>query len=116
MADISWSDVTAIAPEMSTVSSGAQTMILAYVNNVLNVSEFGGESAPTLKLARVYLAAHRGAASLGGGGAGPITSESMGGLSRSYGAGVTTDRLDSSPYGREYLSLVNMSSARSPIV
>lgn len=118
MADIVWADVTGFAPELTTVSAGAQTLILAYVNDeALDSSVFGGESANMYKMARIYLAAHRGTLTLRGGTAGPVTSESAGGLSRSYGSGMTSSTgLESTVYGQEFLALCNASLARSPVI
>lgn len=124
MSAIIWADVTAIAPELSTVSDDAQDSILAHVNTALAVDIFGGESAPKTRLARIYLAAHLGSASRTGssgasGAAGPVVSESAGGLSRSY-ANLTsasgTGGLSSSTYGQLFEALVGSTPARCPVV
>jgi len=113
MADIDWDDVEAIAPELSTVSADAQTMILAYVNDALDVSLFGGEDAAKTKLIRVYMAAHRGAMTQRNGVGGSVSSQSVGGISRSYGTvGGGADDYNSTAYGQEYLSLIRNSPAR----
>lgn len=116
---ITWRDVIAVASELSAVDEEAQFDLLAYVNNALAVAEFGGEGAPALKLARVYLAAHMatiGPASSGAAVAGPVISESAGGLSRSYAlvGGVTSGSFDTSAYGRVFADLVRRSPARAP--
>jgi hypothetical protein len=111
-----------MAPELSTVPTAAQDFILEYVNQALVVDIFGGEGSPKLRLARIYLAAHYGSlfGSGGSGAAGPVTSESAGGLSRSYGFASSfvfnDDALGSTVYGRNYLGLVRTSPARAPVV
>jgi hypothetical protein len=87
MAAIVWSDVTAQASELTAVSAGAQANILGLVNAWFNASEFtDGEDGHFLKMARIYLAAHMATMerTAAGGAAGPVTSESAGGLARSY--------------------------------
>lgn len=108
MAAITWTDVTAIAADLSTTSAAAQTMILAMVNEAIDTRLFpNGETDARLKLARVYLAAHYAASGLGGSGAaaGPVTAEAAGTLSRSYASitSSTTDPLlESTTWGRLY--------------
>lgn len=119
MADIDWDMVVTLAPELSTVTEDAQDLILAHVNSDLDSSMFDGEDGPTYRLARIWLAAHlavNGATSSGAA-VGPITSESVGGMSRSYGTFNTTDAAAATTtYGRLYLSLVQNSLARLPLV
>jgi hypothetical protein len=119
MAAITWANVTNFVSGLSTVAADAQADILAYVNDLHDVSLFGGEDGATLKLLRIYLAAHLAsstAASSGGGGAGTglVASESAGGLSRSYiYPDLSSDAgLDTSAYGREYKAIIKRSGAR----
>lgn len=119
MASITWAEVEVFAPELSEVEDDAQDLILEYVNSILNVSVLGGESAPQLKLARIYLAAHFGT----GVGTGDsddqeVASESMGGLTRSYVTSQTMSlgALNSTSYGRQYLQIVQQSVPRGPLV
>ncbi len=120
--DIVWADVLGIAPELSTISDAGRVPILWYVNQMTNagVDPGGGLASPTLRLARIFLAAHYGTVSKRGGGpAGPVTSESAGGLRRSYGliaAPTGTYGLGSTTYGLAYLSVLSMSDAHGPIV
>lgn len=124
MAAITWSDVTSFAPELTTsVPADAQTLILSYVNtSAIDPASFDGEAGVTTRLARIYLAAHLGSGvgqGASGAAGGPVTSESMGGLSRSYSvASVATamDATGSTAYGRMYEALVNNSLARLPLV
>lgn len=120
MAAIVWADVTALAPELTTVSVLAQAMILAYVNDVIDFSIFrGGEDGATVKLLRVTLAAHAGAMGLQGSGGwvGAIAAESEGEVSRQYASPAGTDPLlDKTPYGIMYRSLISASPARAGFV
>ncbi len=121
MASISWSDVTAHAPELSTVSAGAQTDILAHVNVALLVTEFGGEDAPKTKMARIYLAAHLAtmAAQGAAGAAGPVQSESAGGLSRTYAVGAAAlagGDYETTSYGQAFRALARTTPARIPML
>jgi hypothetical protein len=123
MADITWSDVEDHAAELSSVSAGAQTNILAFVNATLDVTCVGGdagEDSPRVKLARVYLAAHLGTLALpggAGGAGGPLTAESLGDEARSYGSfDMDPAYLAMTGYGALYLSMIRTSAARSPIV
>lgn len=121
MTAITWSDVTNKAAELADVAVDAQTDYLALANTFLNVSMLDGEDGPRTKLARIYLAAHfatldrlRGTSI-----AGPVVSESRGGLSRSY-ANLTQMSLASglfgqTTYGQNYATLVRTSRARWPV-
>lgn len=115
MADISWDDVVLLAqaPELDgdAVDPALQTVLLDYVNHeALNPRVYKGESSSTYKLARAYLAAHMaslitpnnaGAGGGAGGGAtaGAVTSESEGGLSRSYAQASDLPGASDSSYG-----------------
>lgn len=118
MAAITWTNVVDFASELAGVDVDAQNDILAHVNVTLKVDEFGGESAPRLKLARICLAAHFGALSTAGGevAAGPITQETADNISRSYAARMSGDlsHWDATPYGQLYKQLVRTSAARFP--
>lgn len=122
MADIIWTDVVAFAPELSTIAAGAQTDILAHVNDTLVVTEFGGETAAKTRLARIYLAAHFGTVTAQGaaGAAGPVVSETVDRLSRTYGqpygGGAAPDSLDSTSYGKAFRALVRTTPARIPML
>lgn len=112
-----WTDVTGYDARMANVSSGAQTIILGVVNVALNVGEFGGESSDTLKAARVFLAAHFGTMNLAGvkGVTGPVSSQSAGGLSRSYAALATNQSMfGTTAAGQAFLALLRASPARAP--
>lgn len=117
--NIVWPDVLAIAPELSTLSTQAQDDILAHVNFALDPKVFGGVNHPKYRLARIYLAAHLGSTSRSGaqGASGPVTSESVGSISRSYGfSQASTTGLSGTAYGRQYDELLMSSVARVPLV
>ena len=123
MAGIVWADVVALATELSTIDGAARVFILEYVNGPgMDPDSFDGEDGPTTRLARIYLAAHMGAGigkGAAGAAGGPVTSESMGGLSRSYSVGsvaASADSTGSTAYGRMYEALVKNSLARLPFV
>ncbi len=127
MAAITWVDVVGVpgnpgpAPELASVGTAAQELYLALANDFVNVAMFDGEDGGRTKLARVYIAAHfatldklRGTSI-----AGPVISESRGGLSRSY-ANLTQMSMASglfgqTTYGQNYATLVRTSRARFPI-
>lgn len=121
MAQITWHDVKAIAPELSSVLDGSVTaqVILAHVNEAVPVEPFDGEESAKLRLARSLAAAHLGKLSVSGGAApaGPVTSESDGSLSRSYAApsiGSSSSAWESTTYGRQYLQMLRSSTMRLP--
>lgn len=121
MAPITWNDVLAHAPELTSVSNAARTDLLDYVNRDIDPELFDGETGPKTKLARIYLAAHLGAGVAASGGStsvGSITAETAGGLSRSYGqpASLSVASLGSTSYGQAYLQILRSSAARVPFV
>lgn len=122
MAAITWGDVLAIAPSLTTITETARADIVGHVNEMVAASEFGGEDSYTYRLARMQLAAHLGTlikrGSAGGGSAatGAVVSESVGGISRSYAQSAASDDsstsgLSSTPYGLAYLELLGASPA-----
>lgn len=107
---IAWSDVLSLPGanvELADVPAGGQTMLINYVNSVLDVTMFDGEDGPTTKLARCFLAAHMAAlGELGTGG--PLTQESAGGLMRQYAmpAMVLRSEFMTTSYGRAFWLLI----------
>lgn len=113
---ITWADVVGVAPASASVSAAGQALILEFVEEQLDPVTWGNR----LKAGQTYLAAHLAtlpgvitALSGGGGAAGPVVSESVGQLSRSYAnltsAGssrTSATSTDMTPHGREYLRLV----------
>ncbi len=124
MSAIIWDDVVAFAPELDVVALAAQTDILAHVNAALNVTAFGGEAAPRLRMARIYLAAHHAVLSqrAASDAAGPVQSESEEGVSVTYGQNsvsvIGTDPvLDATEYGKLYRQIIRGTAAlRGPFV
>jgi hypothetical protein len=122
MTAIVWTDVTDVAPAMSTgVPVGFQTKILAYVEEVVNPAAFGGEDSITFLLARSYLAAHYAALYKMGtfGAQGPVTSQSEGGVSQSFASVMpqADSSLARTNYGDAFLTFVRRSGyARSGFV
>ncbi len=95
----------AIAPELSTTAAGTQTAILAIVDRQIDEDAW-------LDLAddgRRYLSAHLGSLAGGVGGAGPVTMETLGPMSRSYGLVTGADPLlGTTKYGLFYLHLIRL--------
>lgn len=119
MAPIAWADVVSHSSPLAAVDVGVQGDILAYVNTRF-AAVFGGEDNPTTRLARIYVAAHF--ASLPGSGrheaAGPVVSQSRGGLSQSFqsfgGGGGGDDTWGDTQWGRRYKQLLLGSRGRWP--
>lgn len=105
---ITWADVVAFpAPELSTLGVATQTAILAIVERQIDADAWG-EFADD---GRRFLAAHLGTigAARYGGAAGPVTSETLGAMSRSYGSLVAdSGLLSTTRYGTEYLRLMRI--------
>lgn len=110
MAAITWPDVLVLEAGLSTVPLASQTAILAYVHEVVGVQSLGGEASERLKMVRRALAAHFGKLhqQIGDGlTTGPVTSRSIGGISKSWlAAGMTEDGLQRTGHGSLYLFLV----------
>lgn len=107
---IVWSDVEAIAPELSVSPLATQDAILEQVNDE-EIHDDTWRSAARADRARRYLAAHLATiASNGRGSVGPIQSESVGSVSRSYAVSMAmgSSNLDSTGYGKEYQRLRRM--------
>lgn len=117
MAAITWNHVVALYDDLDCVNTEAQEIYLAEANTAIDVSNFeGGELSPRVKLARIYLAAH-GAYAAKLRGDGPVASESIGGVSTSYRAvGSDDNALRLTAPGREYLSIIDTSLCRLPVV
>lgn len=107
---ITWADVEAIAPSLSTVPVGAQAILIAYVEETVDEGAFVG--ATSYLLAKAYLAAHYGSLTLSAGTGRAVSSESAGGISRSYVVPALTGDVGSTEYGRAFQSLVRASPAR----
>lgn len=118
MAAIVWPNVVAFAPELANIAITAQAFALLYVNATVNPTAFDGESGHRTRMARIWLAAHVGAAIGMGSVAGPIIEETGGGLAEQYQplATAALGSLGESRYGREYAGMIRRSpAARGPI-
>lgn len=82
---ISWTDVVAIAPHLSSTPVATQNAVLAMATRWVSDVSWGVHADD----GRTYLAAHLASSSVSGNQAGPILSETLGPMSRSYaGAGL----------------------------
>lgn len=123
MTDITQNDVTDFATELQTgVPDAAWERIIPYVNqfDLTNI-----DTDDDRALARIYLAAHLAkgvklsASGTTAATVGPVTSESVGGVRRSYAFITQTSSesaLNTTRYGQRYLELIYMSGCRGPHV
>lgn len=114
MAAIIWTDVTNVAPELASISVGAQTLFLAVANTALKVSVWGGEESPRLKLGRVLFAAHLASptASGTGGSGGPVRREEVDDIVREFQTqGSAAGTLGATTYGAMLRTLMRMNGA-----
>jgi Protein of unknown function (DUF4054) len=105
---ITAADVTNLAPELSSVSEPRMAWALAIANARLSDSVL---TTAITELARAYYAAHLltvGALT------GSVTSESAGGVSRSYKQ--ADNPLDATGYGQEYRRLLRGHAGRAGLV
>lgn len=86
MAAITWTNVTDEAPELSTISVNGQNALLLYVNTILAVDGFGGETSQRLFQARVLLAAHMATMLRRKGISGFLSEQHAGPVGESFGA------------------------------
>lgn len=107
---ISWSDVTDIAPDLEDAPAGLRTKILRQVDYQIDDTVWGDLSDD----GRIYLAAHLGTLWFTQAGAvsaaGPVSSESIGPMSRSYAvpsnsSGDDDSGLSLTRFGLEYKRL-----------
>jgi hypothetical protein len=111
---VTWTDVVALAPSLVDVPVEAQTLILAQVARQVGPVKWGA----WVDDGRLYLAAHLGAMYLsadeagGGGGSvvGPVQSETVGPVSRTFAilsssAGSSSAAFDATAWGQEYKRL-----------
>lgn len=104
--------VTDVASELSTSAAATQATVLASVDAQINATQWGDLA----DFGRLYLAAHLGTVTARGGNGpgGPVASEAVGDLSRSYAnfSPMGSDALlDSTPYGKEYRRLRRLLSS-----
>lgn len=122
MSAISWVDVAAYSSPLAAADPIVQSDILALVNSGFKALPglFDGEDGQKTRLARIYIACHF--ASLPGAGeqrpAGPVVSQTRGGLTQSYQALATSGNStwNDTQWGRRYLQLLLGSRATWPRV
>ncbi|MGL4443645.1 MAG: hypothetical protein ACRCU1_08470 [Alsobacter sp.] len=114
MAAIVWLDVTTVDASLAATAAPLQLVILDLIHELVNVRVCGGEDAKRTKMVRVRLAAHL--AKVFGQVAedqvaGPVTSRSMGGISKSMAAAaMTDDGLTRTGHGQLYQMLVKLAA------
>lgn len=102
---VTWADVVALDSALSEVSVGAQHSILATAEARTPEAVWGTRRSDAI----MYLAAHLGQLVIrGGGGAGPVVSESVGQVARTYAqpSSMSKGSLESTTWGREYQQLL----------
>jgi hypothetical protein len=112
VAAITWTDVTNVAPELSTIASTVQTALLLLVNDYLDPDTWGGEDSQKLLSGRAYLAAHLATLGKRKGVNGQLTAEAGGGLSRSYGMLTNPTMYSMTTYGEIFAMLAKTTVAR----
>ncbi len=116
---ITWPEVVALDASLATVPENAQVWILEHANTALNCRMF---TPKAYKLVRLYLAAHFGTLSIpgesGSAVAGPVISETVGGISRTYAlvSDAAASTFSSTTHGQMYAFLIRTSRARLPRV
>lgn len=120
MADISWGQLAAFAPQLAAITdTDIQTMLVGVANESLEPNVFGGESSYKYMLARLLLGAHEGMIILMRGDVGKASSESISkeSLTVSYASGGSGDSsLKLTDYGSALEEMIDSSPARLPIV
>lgn len=116
---ITWPDVVKVDASLHCISAAVQAAILADVEAQLSETNLSGK----YDLACKYLAAHMGVLQLANDAqmpSGPVTSESVGSVSRSYasvsGGKMSDAWLTSTKHGLAYLRTIRNSLARLPIL
>jgi hypothetical protein len=101
---ITWTDVVAIAPELSSVAVAGQTLVLAAVGKQVGAGQWGDLQ----KEGQLALAAHMGTLIKRAAGAvGPVVSQTVGPVSRTYAViASAASSLGSTSWGSEYQRLI----------
>jgi uncharacterized protein DUF4054 len=122
VAAITWSNVTAIVPGLSSIAVEVSDAILEWVNAQVASSAWGGDDSVRYKMVRVFLAAHLatlGPWSTGGVGvSGRVTSKTMSATSASvtYQQKLTTEALQMTEWGQMYAWMIRGNArARMPV-
>lgn len=107
---ITWAQVVLVAPSLATMSIDQQTLFLGWATS-LNATVWGAK----LEQASILVVAHYATlfAKGGQGPGGPISSESVGRVSRSYAVPPASDAFwDRTNYGSAYKALLRTLPAR----
>lgn len=99
---ITWDDVTALAPELATVSAIGQAQILAQVALQVTPAKWG--SLEWANAGACWLARHI-ASLYGKGGTGVVTEVHAGSVGKSFASPMSMVALQSTRYGMEFLQL-----------
>jgi hypothetical protein len=120
MSAVTWQMVSGMVPELAQITDVlVQALIMDFANTALDPVAFGGENSPRLRLARVFFAGHfaTGGPLGDGSGSGPVTSETLGSLTRQYGMPyLEWGMFGTTEYGRKFLAIVQGSAVRGPFV
>lgn len=100
--NITWADVTALAPELAAVPAAGQAQVLAQVVSEIGIAKWGGLA--NANNAATWLARHLATMSIRRGMA-ELTSVSVGQVSKTFASPSSAEALNSNPYGQEYLRL-----------
>lgn len=107
---LTWETVTALAPELASISVDTQEVILAQVALEVSVGTWGSQAKADT--AACWLARHMGALRQRGMGSPLVSSISVGGVSKTYSTptegGGGGAALSQTAYGAEYLRLVRL--------
>lgn len=108
---VTWAQVLLVAPELSSITdTSAQALFLDIASRQVDPDVCGEFTDDMHRYMTAHLAT-LGAGGSAGGAAGPVTSETLGPMSRSYGtlSGASTeDSLGLTRYGLEYKRLANL--------
>jgi len=111
---LTWADVVAIAPNLSSLTTTQQNAVLLDVDIQLSEDKIGSK----YNLACKYLAAHLGTLVSRGsdGPSGPIQSEMVGSVSRSYAANFNLTGYDTTTYGQQFRNIMRQLQYRVGVV
>ena len=101
---ITWNDVLSVASGLDSLSSRAQETILDIVSRQVNATAWGDRANDGM----IMLAAHLGTVAKRQGVGGPVTSEKLGEMARSYGFMGGRSALSTTAYGMEFERMVRL--------
>lgn len=121
MADIAWSDVTAIASQLAVVGAvpvAGQTLCVALANGSFDPAYYGGEDNIVYRMARILYAAHFAEIVRRQGQSGVVTSETFASQSVTvaYQSKLLLEPLQATPYGEQLMLLQSQRPNRAGFV